>query len=205
MANIPWFRLLGVGLLAGTLSACASLPISQVYRDAARPNVTLAMVAQNPATYVGTTVIWGGRIIEIANTPTGSELVVIEMPLDGDERPVNFPASAGRFIAKTSTFLDPEIYQVRSEITLAGQVTGREERPVGKMQYAFPVVDLKQAFLWGADAAEAEWGYGPYYWPYPYGYWGWGWDWTYSPWPYRGGYWGRGGHFGYGGHFGGRR
>ena len=178
MIQMPWTRWLPVGAIVALLAGCATLPISQAYRDEAKGNLTLSRVQQDPEKYAGATVIWGARIIETANTPSGSELVLVEMPLDAYERPQDFAASEGRFIAKTNAFLDPEIYQVGTDITIAGRVTGHEERPLGKSQYTYPVLDLKQGFLWRDEAVPYYYGYGPYYyWPYPYGYWNWDWYW----------------------------
>jgi hypothetical protein len=106
------------------------------------------MVLQNPTAYVGKIVLWGGEIIETVNVQGGSEITVLETPLDYQERPESARYSRGRFIAKSSEFLDPAIYKKGQKITLAGEIVGNEIKPLGKTEYAYPVVMVKQLHLW---------------------------------------------------------
>ena len=97
---------------------------------------------ESPTAAYGTwvSVIWGGRIVETIPQPEGSETIVLETPLDYEEMPEAAKYSQGRFIAKSSKLLDPEIYKKGMKITLAGEVIGKETRPLGKAQYTYPVV-----------------------------------------------------------------
>jgi outer membrane lipoprotein len=180
--GFPWLSLLTLFLL-GPFS-CA-YPISTELREEASEGVTFPMVLQNPTAYVGKIVLWGGEIIETVNVPGGSEITVLDTPLDYKERPEGARYSRGRFIAKSSKFLDPAIYKEGEKITLAGEIVGKEIKPLGKTEYAYPVVMVKQLHLWKRvhyGRYYPYWG-GPYYGPY-YDYWG------YSPyyWPYQWGF-----------------
>jgi outer membrane lipoprotein len=174
MTTKLWRLWLVLGPMIALLGGCATLPIEQTYREQAGENIPLAAVQLNPAKYVGTTVIWGGKIIANEHTENGSDLLILQMPLNSFEKPKNLYASEGRFIAKTSEFLDPEIYKVGTRITIAGQVSGQEARMVGKANYQYPTVDLKQIVVWKANRPIYYWGEPPYYyyyyWPYPYYY-----------------------------------
>jgi len=186
MAHRRFPRFLLFSLFLFLLSSCA-YPISKELRQEARKDLTFSMVLQNPTAYVGSIVLWGGRIIEILNHSDGSEIIVLETPLDYEEMPEAAKYSHGRFIAKTSKFLDPEIYKKGKKITLAGEIIGKETKPLGKGQYTYPVVMIKELHLWKKIRTYAYppyygW-YGPYSWPYSPG-----WDW-YGPnypyaWPY---------------------
>ncbi|MEJ2723391.1 MAG: Slp family lipoprotein [Deltaproteobacteria bacterium] len=170
-------------LFVAAVSGCSySYPISKQLRQEARKDLTFSMVLKDPTAYTGSIVLWGGSIIETVALTEGSEIFVLQTPLDQMESPEASRYSQGRFIAKSSSFLDPEIYKNGRRITLAGEVIGKETRSLGKSQYTYPVVALKQLYLWRRTNT--------YVYPYPYfGWyygpgWGWGWDW-YGPDPYR--------------------
>jgi outer membrane lipoprotein len=178
MSSFRFHPFLILGLMTGLLAGCATSPISQTYRQEAKENLEFRIVQQDPAKFTGVTVIWGGRIIEANNTPQGSELVILEMPLDEDQAPVNPSASEGRFIARTSGFLDPEIFKSGKYVTVAGEIAGAEAIPLGKTNYTYPILQIKQYYLWDTSNAYPYSYYNPYYDGYygPYGYWSWDWD-----------------------------
>ena len=151
-------------LLAGSCSP----PISQQLRnEAQQENVTFPMVLANPAAYNGRIVLWGGKIIETTNIPNGSEMVVLETPLDFLGVPEGEKLSRGRFIARSPQFCDPAIYSPDREITLAGEVVGAEEKTLGKTTYKYPVVMIKELHLWDRYIRQNS---GEYYWYEPYYY-----------------------------------
>lgn len=134
---------------------------------------------EDPAAYVGSIVIWGGTIIRTATLVNSSEITVLELPLDRWGRPEGAGLSEGRFIAKDSGFLDPAVYRPGQEVTLAGEVVAKEVRPVGQVQYIYPVVMIRELRLWRKEPTYAyppppywEWGW----YPYPYWYGGNDWD-----------------------------
>jgi outer membrane lipoprotein len=132
-------------LFVAVVSGC-SYPISQQLRQEARKDLTFPMVLKNPPNYIGSIVLWGGSIIETVTLTEGSEIFVLQTPLDYMEVPEGSRYSQGRFIAKSSSFLDPEIYKNGRRITLAGEITGKETRPLDKSQYTYPVVAIKELF-----------------------------------------------------------
>jgi outer membrane lipoprotein len=180
MAWYKSLRFLLLGLFLSGVLGCA-YPISKELRQEAAKQVTFPMVLQNPTAYVGDIVLWGGEIIETVNVQAGSEIIVLEMPLDYQEMPESERYSRGRFIAKSSAFLDPAIYKSEEKITLAGEIIGEETKPLGQMKYTYPVVMIKQLHVWKKQRLYPL----PYYrWsPYWYGFYGWPYapDW-YDPW-----------------------
>jgi len=182
-----------------TAGACA-YPISKQWRQAAeKEKLAYPVVLENPAAYTGSIVLWGGKILETTNVRDGTEMIILDVPLDFLGEPKETQHSRGRFIARSDLFLDPAVYKPNRETTLAGEVTGAEERALGETTYRYPVVMIKELHLW------EPYYYYPYYPPYycydpfwrPY-YWG--------PWYYHdrdhyhherfhGGHHGRGGGF----------
>ncbi len=189
MANLRFYRFFLFALFLFLISGCA-YPISKELRQEATKEITFPMVLQNPTGYVGSIVIWGGKIIETQNVAGGSEIFVLETPLDYQEMPEAEKYSEGRFIAKSSTFLDPEVYKKGRTITVAGEIAGRETKPLGKAEYTYPVIMVKQIHLWKKHRAyytyPPPYYYGPYYRPYdwygpygPYDRYGWPYDYDY--------------------------
>jgi len=173
-------RLVVLAWLVGAVSGCY-YPISQQLRQEARKDLTFPEVLRDPAAYTGSIVLWGGSIIETVPLSAGSEILVLQTPLDYTEMPESTQYSQGRFIAKSPVFLDPEIYRRGRKVTLAGEIIGKETRPLGKSEYTYPVVAIKQVHLWERRRTYVR--------PYPYydWYWGpgWGWRWGwYGPGPY---------------------
>ncbi len=176
------FQLLLFGTLLVALSGCASYPVSKNLRQEAKP-VTLAQVAANPGAYTGTIVIWGGRVIQTANDTNGGSLYVLQLPLNRYETPTWHGPSSGRFIARSKDFIDPEVFKKGRLVTIAGEVTGVVTKPVQTVQYAHPVVGIRELHPWHVVS------HPPYF---PGGYWGWygpGWygpGWYGPPWGYYG-------------------
>jgi outer membrane lipoprotein len=135
------------------------------------------MILKNPTGYTGSVVIWGGSIIQTLNTKEGTEVLVLETPLGYEEEPEGTRYSRGRFIAKTQQYLDPEIYKEGRKVTVAGEIVGKEVKPLGSTEYNYPVVMIKEIHLWRR--------YRVYAYPYPYYWYGPGWGpWPYDYWPY---------------------
>jgi len=182
MINYKSPKFLIFGLLLLLISGCA-YPISKELRQEVRKDLTFSMVLQDPTAYVGSIVLWGGKIIETRNVKDGSEILVLEIPLDYQEMPESEKYSEGRFIVKSSAFLDPEIYKKGKKITVAGEIIGKETEPLGKTKYTYPVILIKQIHLWRRIRLYRY--SPPYYWYGP-SYRDYDWDWygPYGPWPY---------------------
>jgi outer membrane lipoprotein len=152
------------GLILFLISGCA-YPISQQWRQQAKKDLTFDQAAQNPESYIGSIVIWGGVILEVSNPSDGGKITVLQGPLDSDEYP-HEDVTYGQFIAKAPTFLDPVIYNKGRKITLAGEIIGKKVTPSGEMQLTYPVVSMKGVFLWNRKRV----------WWEPPSYYGWKWD-----------------------------
>jgi outer membrane lipoprotein len=144
------------------------------------------MVLASPEAHRGDVVIWGGVIIETQNRPEGTTVMVLETPLDSEGAPADAEYSRGRFLARTPSFLDGEIYQKGRKVTVAGEVVGREIQSLGDIRYGYPVLSVREIHLWREHWTTYGYPYGSYpYWGPYYGYWNWWWP--YRRWHYR--YW----------------
>jgi len=166
------------------LTGCAPV-ISKNLKEQADPSLAFGDVIRNPEAFKGRTVVWGGEIIETTNEENGDTVLeVFQRPLSWREEPQETVASEGRFLVRVEKYLDPYVYRKGRKITVGGEILGEEVRPIGKMDYRYPLVLSKEIYLW-------TYYYYPYsYYPYPYDYgpsgyyypwypWGWGWGFGY--------------------------
>jgi outer membrane lipoprotein len=150
------------------LSGCAHV-ISKDIRDKADISLTFEKVIKNPIAYKGKTVVWGGEIVETLNQKNGTtEIEVFQLPLDSSDAPKASKSSEGRFLILVNKYLDPYLYRKGSRITVAGEILGEKIKPLGEMDYRYPLISSKQMHLW------EEYYYHPYPYYYPWGY--------YDPW-----------------------
>jgi outer membrane lipoprotein len=158
-------------LFAGFVSSCA--PFSKEILSQVDGTLTFQAVQKDPERYLGKTVLWGGVITEITNKQNETDLNVRQAELDIEKRPKNLDQSAGRFIIRYAGFLDPAIYQAGRQVTVAGEVVGKEVLPLEKIQYSYPFILAKEIHLWEKLLPLRPWPYYSYYWdPFwgPYGY-----------------------------------
>ncbi len=187
-------RIIGCGLCGVLLVGAGgcTYPIAKQYRLEARKGVTIAHVQEDLDAYKGLTVIWGGIVLHTMNEANGTDLMILRTPLDATGFPHGRPEAEGRFIARSGQFLDPEVFRRGRRVTLAGEITGIEPRPLGNMTYDYPVLTILQVHLWPPYIVYRpypgyRWNYdgwyGPEYWP-PYAY----------PWAHEYGHYGEGEH-----------
>ena len=165
-------------LLIFLLCGCAHV-ISKDLRANADLSLAFGQVRQNPNSYQGKSVVWGGEIIETVNQKDGTtQIEVFQRPLGWREEPNGALASEGRFLILAREYLDPYLFRKGRKITVAGEILGEKTKPLGEMDYRYPFLLSKQIYLWD------EYDYRPYpyyyypwwhddlWWGYPYGWWG---------------------------------
>jgi outer membrane lipoprotein len=160
--------------------SCA--PLSKEVMRQVDEALTYPIVHKSPQDFLGKTVLWGGVIVKTTNRQRETILEIRQSELDVGKRPKNLDSSAGRFIVRQAGFLDPVIYKQGREITIAGEVAGKETLPLGGIQYTYPVILAKEIHLWEKIDPRRY----PYpYWDYPF-FWG---PYGYPYWRYRSPYW----------------
>jgi outer membrane lipoprotein len=129
------------------LSGCSHVISNVVLKEVDR-NVSFAQVANAPDAYKGKTVLFGGDIIETQNLPDNTLILVLQRPIGRRGQPAAGDVSEGRFIIQTPGFLDPAIYSPGRKVTVAGTVLGKEVRPLGGIEYRYPIIEKRELYLW---------------------------------------------------------
>ena len=138
------FRIVGFGLAALLLAACASQPkplqgeFTEISpQDAVERDSTGAMVR------------WGGRIVRTEPLANRTCFEMISTRLNSYGRP--YWASddvGGRFIACRTGFYDPALFASNREVTFTGRIDGYENKRIGEYDYRFPRVAADVVYLW---------------------------------------------------------
>jgi len=155
-------------LASVALAGCGSVISAKVAETADR-SVEIRMVQAAPASFKGTTVLWGGVILSTSNLESSTEIEVLETALSYNDVP-DGEESRGRFIIRNPGYLDAEVFKTGKLVTVAGTVEGVEKRKIGRMEYPYPVVRAIEIKL-STPPGEIEHDYFPWwpYSPYPYG------------------------------------
>lgn len=141
-----WRWLVGLGSLVVCV-ACAPVISSEV-RALVDPRLSYAEVAANPEAHVGKVLMVAGTIIEARNLREGTRLEILHYPTDSRGRPHTDYPSGGRFLVLVPEYLETAVYRPGRAITVAGEVTGQRELPLGETTYRYPVLMPRELHLW---------------------------------------------------------
>ena len=133
------------------LSGCAHA-ISKELREQADKNLTAEMLFKNPEAYKGKTVILGGIVIGTRNTDEGTQIEVLQTPLDSRGRPKDTDYSYGRFIFFYEEYLDAAIFSKGKAVTVGGKVFGTITRPLDDIEYTYPLIYAREVHLFNAKS-----------------------------------------------------
>lgn len=136
---VIFFILLLVGCAAG---------ISKQAQSKVTYTGSFSALQKNPDAYKGEVVMLGGRIIETKASSSVSEIMVLQLAIGTNGRPVNSDKSDGRFIVQSKEFLDPAIYEKDMLLGVVGTLKGSKVLPIGDLEYTYPIVDLIEIKLW---------------------------------------------------------
>jgi outer membrane lipoprotein len=126
------------------LGACASHP-RPLQGDYAPITPHAAMESDG----TGTTVRWGGRIVQVEPRANETCFEMISTRLTATGRPYwATDDTNGRFIACRAGFYDPAVFEVNREVTFTGSVSGYETRRIGEYDYRFPKIAADVVYLW---------------------------------------------------------
>jgi outer membrane lipoprotein len=120
-------------------------------------SISFEQLLKNPEAYQGRTVLLGGDIIDTENHPKKTLIVVLQRPLGRGRKPASGDVSMGRFIVTVQGFLDPAIYRPKRKITIVGLATGKETRPLGEIKYAYPLIAIKELYIWPPESTGGVW------------------------------------------------
>jgi len=137
------------------LTGCAPVISREVLREVDK-DVSFEQLLKNPEAYSERTLLLGGNIIEAQNFTDKTLIFVLQRSLGFRGRPAEGDVSKGRFIISVPGFLDPAIYRHGRKITVAGRVMGKEVRPLGEIEYTYPVIEKKELYLWPEESPSSE-------------------------------------------------
>ena len=89
-----------------------------------------------------------GVIVASKNTKEGAYIEILQKPMDRDGRPLDTDVSEGRFLVQSDRFLDSAVYYRGREISVIAEVVGRKELPLDEIMYAYPLLVIKEVYLW---------------------------------------------------------
>ncbi|HEY8370033.1 MAG TPA: Slp family lipoprotein [Thermodesulfobacteriota bacterium] len=146
-------RRLGAVAVAVLLAGCASHPISEPLRAAAKDQPPFAALVADPAAYVGKTVVLSGIVLGAFPGPAGGTVLeVLQTPADSAGRPGDPDRSEGRFLAVDTRRLDPAIYAPGRRVAVGGEVVRTETREVpGGGTITYPVVEARELHLFPVE------------------------------------------------------
>jgi len=118
MRRHPVFIVLTLCILP--FSGCAS---SDVIPEALEPqidkNLTFDQVIASPDSYRGRTFVVGGEVLKSKRLKEGTQIEVLQLPLDDDQRPASQRTeSQGRLLALDPQFTDPATLPDGTPVTM---------------------------------------------------------------------------------------
>ena len=140
-----------LGMVCFLLIAACTKGISKQALSRVTYSGTFSALQEKPDNHVGEVVLLGGKIIETKVSSKYSEIAVLQLPLDGGNRPRIEGQSEGRFLIRSEQLLDPAVYTEGTVITVVGKVVGSEARKVGEYKYDYPVLEPIEIKLWHKD------------------------------------------------------
>lgn len=138
-----WISSLSLLWLAGCATAISPEMLKNVDQS-----IPFEDILKDPEAFQGKTVLLGGDIIETENFPDKTLIIILQRPLDSNEKPGGEDKSKGRFIISVPGFLDSAIYGRGRQITVAGTVAGKEVRALDEIEYGYPIIDRRELYLW---------------------------------------------------------
>jgi outer membrane lipoprotein len=149
-AFVKGFILVLLGMIAGCTAGISEQARSQVTFWGTFPELQA-----EPERHQGEVVLLGGRIIETLVAEASSEIIVLQLPLNRNNQPLNNDQSQGRFVVRSSQFLDPAVYTKGILLTVVGRVVSSEKRPIGEMDYLYPVLEPIEIKKWSLEDLES--------------------------------------------------
>ncbi len=138
--------------LLSLVIACAPV-ISTELKTEADTSLSFEKVQENPETYRGKIVLWGGEIIQTLPQENGTTLIeVLEWPLGLREKPRRTLSFQGKFLILAKEHLDTSIYKGGNRITIAGEIQGEIQgskiKELTDSTYRYPLLLGKEIHVW---------------------------------------------------------
>lgn len=140
-------RYILLAVTAVLLSGCTQIISDQSLR-LVDPELSFEELRRAPERYNGRHLMLGGTIVTVRNRSSGAELELAQLKTDGDGNIVDTTSSGGRFLAVSSSLLDPAIYLPGLRVTLVGEVSGKKIMTLDEADYTYPIILINEIHLW---------------------------------------------------------
>jgi len=158
------------------LFSCAPAVLNKNYLDEGSRELSFEAFREQMDQYKGKLFILGGVIVRTKLTNTGAIIEALHVPVDGSGYFQDAGRSEGRYLAtlpKGAPMPDPAIYAKGRRVTLAAEFIGIRKGRIDEMEYAYPVFQIRQLYLWPRERLNyypPPYLYDPWFYPYPYFY-----------------------------------
>ncbi len=174
--------LVGLACLWPLLHGCASQLVPAEMESRIARDLSFESLKAEPEKYKGRLVVLGGQVIKAKRLKEGTQIEVLQLPLDRSDAPVTtLTESKGRFLAYYTEFLDPATLPAGTAVSMIAEVTGAKTQPLDEIEYTYPTVKISTLKIWPVYDYRRAWPHPyynryPYYPYYPYYYPFYGWD-----------------------------
>ena len=149
---------------------CAHVVSSKLRKEVAE-GVSFKKIIEDPDACIGKTVLISGIILGSKNTKKGTLIEILQKPADMQGRPKDVDESDGRFLALYDGYLDTAIYSRGRNAVVAGEVKGKRILPLDEIEYAYPLISIKEIHLFKPQKEQRFYTYPyPHWYYYPYWY-----------------------------------
>lgn len=112
-------------------------------------SLTFDQIVASPDSYRGRTVVVGGEVLKARRLKEGTQIEILQLPLDGDQRPVSQRSeSQGRLLAIDPQSTDPATLPDGTPVTIVAEVTGAITDRVDEAEYRYPTTAIKHLYVW---------------------------------------------------------
>ena len=120
-------------------------------------SVHFNQIHDSPSGSEGRLVALGGEVLSAKRTKEGTEIEVLQLPLDRSERPApNRTRSQGRFIAVQREPLDPATLAPGTPVTIVGEVRGARRQQLDETDYQYPVLEVRHLTVFDEQAYQNQ-------------------------------------------------
>lgn len=157
-------RYLAIGFWVATAGCASTQVIPESLEPQVEKTVTFDQIVASPDSYRGKVVLLGGEVLKAKVVQDGTQLEVLQLPLDDDQEPgLDRLQSKGRFLALHKEFLDPATIADGARVTIVGEVTGASVEKMDEADYRYPTLDVKHLHLWNVRRLDERRASGPWW------------------------------------------
>jgi outer membrane lipoprotein len=121
-------------------------------------SVTFDQLKESSDAYKGRLVVLGGEVLKAKRLKDGTQMEILQLPLDDGQPVPERGDSQGRFLAIQREFLDPATIGDQTYVTIVGEVMGATTQRLDETEYRYPTLEVKHLKVW-KDASYTQRGY----------------------------------------------